>query len=340
MEKLISFTVPCYNSADYMSVCIESLLKGGDRVEIIIIDDGSKDRTGEIADEYREKYPDIIKVVHQENGGHGEGINQGIANATGKYFKVVDSDDWVGDDALEKILDIIGGTAEKNLPDLFVCNYLYYIKGKGIDRRIKYGSIFPEHKIVSWEETKPFLMSQNLTLHSCMFKTSVMKENGLVLPKHTFYEDNYYVYYSIPYAKKIMYLNLDFYYYLIGRDGQSVAKEALLKRYAQQLKVTKLCFESHRILEIKNTNPHLYRCMYHHLRLMFILSSLFCRLNKSKETDREMKEFWKELYEIDAPLAKKFKHLSIVSFLNLPGRAGQEICSFSYKAAHKFVKFN
>jgi glycosyltransferase involved in cell wall biosynthesis len=340
MEKLISFTVPCYNSAEYMDVCIESLLKGGDRVEIIIIDDGSKDATPEIADAYAEKYPDIIKVVHQENGGHGEGINQGIANATGKYFKVVDSDDWVGEDALETLLDFIGGTSEKNLPDLFVCNYLYYIKGEGINRRIKYGTIFPEHKNVSWEQTKPFLLSQNLTLHSCMFKTSIMKDNGLVLPKHTFYEDNYYVYYSIPYAKKIMYLDIDFYYYLIGRDGQSVAKEALLKRYAQQLKVTKLCFESHRILEFRDTQPHLYRCMYHHLRLMFLLSSLFCRLNKSKETDAEMKEFWNEIYAIDKPLAEKLRKHSLATFLNFPGKAGQEVCSVAYEMAHKFLKFN
>ena len=117
--KLITFTVPCYNSAEYMHVCIESLLKGGDKVEIVIVNDGSKDNTGEIADRYKEQYPDIIKVVHQETGGHGEGINQGIRNATGKYFKVVDSDDWVGEDALMALLDTIEHTPEEELPDLF-----------------------------------------------------------------------------------------------------------------------------------------------------------------------------------------------------------------------------
>ena len=184
--KLITFTVPCYNSAEYMHICIESLLKGGDKVEIVIVNDGSKDNTGEIADRYKEKYPDIIKVVHQENGGHGEGINQGIRNATGKYFKVVDSDDWVGEDALMTLLDTIEKTPDAEAPDLFVCNYVYYLKDTGVDKVIKYGSIFPAGKTVGWEETKSFAMTQNLTLHSCMFKTSVMKDNGLVLPKHTF----------------------------------------------------------------------------------------------------------------------------------------------------------
>ena len=91
--KLLTVTVPCYNSQDYMAHCIESLLSGGDRVEIIIIDDGSKDNTGRMADEYAAKYPSIVRVIHQENGGHGEGINQGLRYATGTYFKVVDSDD-------------------------------------------------------------------------------------------------------------------------------------------------------------------------------------------------------------------------------------------------------
>ena len=93
--KLLSFAIPCYNSKDYMEHCIESILPGGDDVEIIIVDDGSKDETAAIADRYAAEYPDIVKAVHQENGGHGEAVNTGLKNATGKYFKVVDSDDWV-----------------------------------------------------------------------------------------------------------------------------------------------------------------------------------------------------------------------------------------------------
>ena len=95
--KLITFTVPCYNSAAYMDHCIETLLPAGEEAEIILVDDGSKDDTGKIADAYAEKYPTIVRVIHQENGGHGEGVNQGIRNATGMYFKVVDSDDWLDD---------------------------------------------------------------------------------------------------------------------------------------------------------------------------------------------------------------------------------------------------
>ena len=102
--KYITFTVPCYNSAAYMERCIHTLLAGGELVEIIIVDDGSTDCTGEIADNYAKAYPDIIRVIHQENGGHGAGVNAGLSAAAGRYFKVVDSDDWLDTDALKKLL--------------------------------------------------------------------------------------------------------------------------------------------------------------------------------------------------------------------------------------------
>ncbi len=100
--KLLTFAVPCYNSEAYMENCIRSLLPGGEDVEIIIVDDGSKDGTAAIADRYAAEYPTVIKAVHQENGGHGEAVNAGLRNATGLYFKVVDSDDWVNLEAYHR----------------------------------------------------------------------------------------------------------------------------------------------------------------------------------------------------------------------------------------------
>ena len=93
--KLLTITVPCYNSQDYLDRCMESLLVGGEDVEILIVDDGSTDRTAEMADAYAQKYSAIVKVIHKQNGGHGSAVNTGIASATGLFFKVVDSDDWV-----------------------------------------------------------------------------------------------------------------------------------------------------------------------------------------------------------------------------------------------------
>ena len=109
-----------------MENCIKSLLPGGDDVEILIIDDGSKDSTGDIADAYEKKYPGIIRAIHQVNGGHGEAVNAGIRNATGLYFKVVDSDDWVDEEAYKKILDKLRElTGGNQTLDMFIANYVY-----------------------------------------------------------------------------------------------------------------------------------------------------------------------------------------------------------------------
>ena len=128
--KLMTFAIPCYNSQDYMENCIKSLLPGGDDVEILIIDDGSKDSTGDIADAYEKKYPGIIRAIHQVNGGHGEAVNAGIRNATGLYFKVVDSDDWVDGEAYKKILDKLRElTGGNQTLDMFIANYVYEKEG-------------------------------------------------------------------------------------------------------------------------------------------------------------------------------------------------------------------
>ena len=103
--KLLTIAVPCYNSQEYMHYCLQTLLSGGEEVEILIINDGSKDNTARIADQYAAAYPTIIRAIHQENKGHGGAVNTGMANATGKYFKVVDSDDWVDVRAYLKILE-------------------------------------------------------------------------------------------------------------------------------------------------------------------------------------------------------------------------------------------
>ena len=151
--KLLSVAVPCYNSQAYMRNCVDSLLEGGDLVEILIVDDGSKDDTGKIADEYAAKYPNIVKAIHQENGGHGEAVNTGIRNATGLYFKVVDSDDWVNAEAyhaiLDKLQEITGGP---QVLDMMISNFVYEKQGAKRKKVMKYTKYMPEGRIFTWKE--------------------------------------------------------------------------------------------------------------------------------------------------------------------------------------------
>ena len=159
--KLLSIAIPCYNSEDYMRNCIESLLPGGEEVEIIIVDDGStKDRTAQIADEYEANYPGIVKAVHQENGGHGEAVNTGLRNATGLYFKVVDSDDWVDPESYQKVLAKLAELVHEGDPvDMMICNYVYEKQGAKRKKTVRYTTAFPQDQIFTLGSTSSCIPS-------------------------------------------------------------------------------------------------------------------------------------------------------------------------------------
>ena len=191
---LMTFTVPCYNSEAYMQKCIDSLLPAGDDTEIIIVNDGSTDGTGEIADGYAAAHPGRVRVIHQENGGHGEGVNQGIRHARGKYFKVVDSDDWLDGEALARLMERMREHEAAGVDvDMYVANYVYEHVADKKTYVMNYRRIFPHETVCSWEDTRPFSPAQYLMMHSVYFKTAILRDCGLELPKHTFYVDNLFM---------------------------------------------------------------------------------------------------------------------------------------------------
>ena len=234
-QKLITFAVPCYNSAAYMRHCIETLLSAGEQAEIILVDDGStRDDTPAICDEYAAKYPTIVKAIHQENGGHGEGVNQGIRNATGLYYKVVDSDDWLDEAALRTVLAKLNTlTARGTAPDLMICNYVYEHVEDNTSHTVRYTNVFPQNRLFSWTHVGHFRPDQNLLMHSVMYRTQVLRDCGMVLPKHTFYVDNIFVYQPLPFVKSMYYMDLDLYRSMMMAisdiflllDGSAAAKQ-------------------------------------------------------------------------------------------------------------------
>lgn len=212
--KYISFVVPSYNSEKYLNKCIDSLLYGGEDVEIIIVNDGSIDRTLEIALEYQNKYPTIVKVVDQENGGHGSGLNAGIKNATGLYFKCVDSDDWVEQDSYKKVLDVLKSNHElNNDPDLYLTNYVFERLDCNKQYIHKNTKAFAPNKMLSWADVKKLGLSEYIVMHSMIYKLDVLKESKVNLPLHTYYVDNIFVYKPLYYVKTLYYLDIDFYRY-------------------------------------------------------------------------------------------------------------------------------
>lgn len=341
MKKLITFVVPSYNSEDYLHIAVDSLLKGGNAVEILIVNDGSTDRTGEIGRDYEKRYPGIVRLLEQENGGHGEGINHGLKEAKGLFFKVVDSDDWVGESALKSVLRWIAFWDKKGtLPDMLVANYVYVNRQKNKKKVIRFNHPLPTQRVVGWEETKTFFLWQNLTLHSCMFRTEIIKKSKVVLPKHTFYEDNYFVYVPMAHVEKLAYLDVDFYQYLIGRDGQSVADEGLRKHCMDQVRVSKLCFDSYDLRLETKKNKKRGKCLSHHLKLMMSLGTIFPRLHNDREHDDIVRSMWKHCFKTDYWRAMHMRYFSYVAMLNFPGKAGRSISGFIYHLSNLAVPFN
>lgn len=317
--KYISFVVPSYNSQDYLHKCIDSLLPGGEDVEIIIVNDGSKDSTLAIANEYKEKYPTIVKVIDKENGGHGSGVNAGMKIATGIYYKCVDSDDWVDLDAYMKLLNTIKNNHENNTdPDLIFTNYVF----ERIDLGKQYvknfiNKKFPKDRIFTWKEAKKLKVAQFLMMHMFVYKLDILKESKLELPEKTFYVDSLYVYQPLKYVKTLQYLDVDFYRYFVGRPGQSVTYENMTRRYAQQVKVMTHMVLAHTYEDIKKLDKrHRYYIM-HDLIVKLYMTSFYIYADHNKEKNQVYKEFWKTFKENNRSLYYKLRYRTyfIVSLL-------------------------
>lgn len=332
--KQISFVVPCYNSEEYMEHCIESLLLGGEDVEIIIINDGSKDKTGKIADKYTKKYPKIVKVHHQENGGHGEGINQGLKLATGRYFKVVDSDDWADPKAYKELLKKI----KKIDSDCIIMNYVYTYTDGRTDQVIDFSNVFPSDRECTWDELKRFKSYQYLSLHSMMYKKEVLDKTKIELPKHCFYEDNLFIYLPMFNTKTFYYMPVDFYRYFIGRADQSVQEPQLIARSSHQRLVSELVLGAYDLDEVKNKKQ--YKNMLRECIFMATIAVVFTRMGKSKESERQYKEFWANVKKSNPKLYKKVRHFTLAGFSSIPGFLGRAIMIAGFRFSHMLVKFN
>ncbi len=341
--KLLSVAIPCYNSENYMRKCIESLLAGGEDVEILIVDDGStKDRTAEIAEEYAANYPTIVKAIHKENGGHGSAVNTGIANATGLYFKVVDSDDWVKQEAyleiLDKLKELAGGD---RVLDMLISNFVYDKEGEKRKKVMHYRHILPRDEMFTWSDCRHFLKGHYILMHSVIFRTRLLKECGLQLPEHTFYVDNLYVFEPLPHVKNMYYLDVNFYRYYIGREDQSVNESIMISRIDQQLKVNYLMIDylaEHKAEIIKN--KRMYQYMRNYLEIIMTVSSVLLIRSGTEENLEKKKALWQYLKDKDKGLYFYMRHGIMGGAMNLPGRGGRKFSVDAYRVCQRIFKFN
>ena len=336
--KLLTFAIPCYNSEAYMEKCIESILPGGEDVEILIVDDGSKDRTAEIADRYEREYPTICRAIHQENGGHGEAVNAGIRNATGLYFKVVDSDDWVDQEAymqiLNKLRELAGGETQL---DMLLANYVYEKEGAKHKKVMRQAGV-PTDRLFTWSDVRHFHKGHYILMHSVIYRTKLLRECGLELPKHTFYVDNIYVYKPLPNVRTMYYMDVDFYRYFIGRDDQSVNEKVMISRIDQQIKVNKIMIDDVDLYKV--SNPKCRQYMFNYLEIITVVSTIMLIRSGTEENLQTKRELWTYIKKKDIRLFHRLRRGILGASMNLPGKTGRKISVAAYRISQKVVGFN
>ena len=337
MKKYITFTVPCYNSQDYMRKCIDNLVAVGNDIEVLVINDGSTDDTGKIADEYQKMYPTIVKAIHKENGGHGSGVMAGIHHASGVYFKVVDSDDWVETKDVITLVNLIKTHEEQGINvDLYITNYVYEHASDNSTFEMHYRKCLPIDKVFTWKEMKHVKLETVFLMHSLMYRLDVIKESEMELPNHTFYVDDIYAYIPLPYVKNIFYHDIDLYHYFIGREGQSINYDTMCSRYEQQQRVFDIMFNRYSHEELKSFPKPLYKYMSQFLMIIAAVT-IMTTIGTTKDKDIRkvnFKEYWKRMKSIDKKKYSKIRHHSpcalafIVPFYRLRAFIARKMYSF------------
>jgi len=345
-NPIITFALPCYNVEEYLDHCVNSILSGceghHDKIEIILVDDGSvKDNTPALVDGWADKHPDFIKAIHQENGGHGEAVNTGLAHASGTYFKVVDADDWLDTESCKKVFAKLERFAQSQAPiDMVITNYVYEKVFEDKRTPIRYRSVLPQERQFSWGVIGRFLPSQNILMHSVIYRTQLLKDIGLVLPKHTFYVDNIFVYVPLPHVKTLYYLDLDFYRYFIGREGQSVNEKIMISRIDQQLKITRIMIDAYDLAGSDVPEIKLRRYMENYLLMMLVISSVFLVMSEREDALALRESLWQYLNNRSPEMYLKMRKRILARTVNLNGRPGRYTIRGGYKVSQKIFKFN
>ncbi len=326
-----------------MDKCIESLLAlddGLDDIEILIVNDGSSDNTAEKADEWHNRYPETIYAIHKENGGHGSAVNVGLETARGRYYKVVDSDDWLDASAMEEILPYLRSQSElRDACDLVIANYVYEKVYEGTHTTIDYRNVFPTNREFTWDEIGRFKPSQYLLMHSAIYRTELLRDVGLVLPEHCFYVDNIFVYVPLPAVYSIRYFDVDMYRYFIGREGQSVNEDTMKARIDQQLRVTKFMIDSVD-LDADVVQKKLRRYMENYLSMMMCICSVFLRMINTPEAEAKRKDIWDYLKEKRPEGYSHIRNNVLNIGTNIGGEFGRRLGLGGYHIAQRIFKFN
>lgn len=292
-KKILTIVVPTYNVEKYLKRCLDSLLyneKINNKIEVIVVNDGSKDSSLSIARKYEKTYKDIVKVIDKENGGHGSTINSGLKKASGKFFRVIDSDDWVNIDDFALYVNEL----EKLNEDMIITNYSREHISTGESIPVTYEKYIDYDKTYM-TETFDFdkLKDMYFGMANITYKTEVLRESKLFLDEKTYYVDMEYIILPLLHVKTFRYIKYDIYRYFIGRADQSINSKNYVRHSADHEKVVR------RLIEFNKTVPNNKNIKKYIDKILYLLLEthyqIFCKYDGTKEMTKNIKDFDKFL---------------------------------------------
>ena len=233
--KLLSIVIPTYNMEKYLKNCIESFIYQGqmsEKIELLVINDGSSDHSKEIAEFYEKKYPDSIRVINKQNGGHGSTINVGIKEAKGKYFRVVDSDDWVDTNHFYQYIERLRDVDV----DMICTPYTSIDEVSGQKVKFMYNTAGIKKNVVC--NIDDFLKNGIVNMHTITYRTQILKDNNIQIDEKCFYVDTEYVIYTLRYISTCILMNYNVYMYRVNLTTQSCSDVGYIKHCKDHEKVT------------------------------------------------------------------------------------------------------
>jgi len=316
--KVLSFVIPAYNSESFLDKAIPSMLvpEVMDKIEVIVVNDGSKDRTPEVAEKYCKAYPNVVRLISQENKGHGGALNTGCAVATGKYIKVIDADDWIVSENLPKFVSLL----ENCESDVVLTHHHTIDIGTG---EVKNWKSYPPafSKTYTFDEIMPDWRSfdRSLTFHGVTYKTDFYHGKGHPLLEHVFYEDHEYATYPCCYADSITPFDLFIYEYRVGDVTQSVSNVNQLKRLGHTDAVLQRMAEKYRTLP-ESAGKRYAAMKIQGLLLSYITTTLL--VNPDKKAGRAAAKVQMEKRMADVPEAyniakRKYQIFCLMNHLHI-----------------------
>lgn len=327
-EKILTVIIPAYNAQDYLKICLDSLTIHDEflrYLDVIVVNDGSTDTTGEIAEDFCKKFPDSISCIHKANAGHGSCINVGLECAKGKYLKVLDADDVMAEQGLLEMLSLM----QKTCVDVVVSNFdtVNYTTQR---KTHYYNKSVQADRVYNIQEYLFFPLSARtcLTFHGLFYCTAFYRSCNLLLSQRVFYEDHEYATLPFIQAQTILWKNVSVYQYLIGNANQSVSDQNQIKRSGDLKQVFMRIFNEYE----RNKNELIEGKKDYFIFKLAKIATAYFSVMLIKNSDRQAKTEAKKMFQMirakDHLLFKRVnRYYKIAKFI---GRVPFGICIFHH----------